>query len=222
MPGRRSPAPTDPRPRTRSSVRLLANSRAAALAAVRVGPELVVRVREAALVARDAEAGVDALDELRRDLVEEARRLGRLVFAEDAAPGGAGQEQPLLRARHADVAEPALLLELVLALADRECGKRPSSRPAMITTGNSSPLAACIVISQTLASRVPGFFVGLGQQRQPIDEAAERRLPARGSRSRARPTRAPSGSRSARWLLRTVLVAQVVQVAGPVEHLADR
>ena len=71
MPGRRS------RRRlilvlVRVARRLFPNARAASLAAVRVGPELVVRVREAALVAARCRRRLDALDELGRDLVEEA------------------------------------------------------------------------------------------------------------------------------------------------------
>ena len=49
--------------------------------------------------------------------------------------------------------------------------------PATMTVGNSRPLAACMLISQTrAASGVAVGFVGLRQQRQPIDEPAQRRL----------------------------------------------
>ncbi len=48
--------------------------------------------------------------------------------------------------------------------------------PATMTVGNSRPLAACIDIIQTRASRGAVGFVRLGQQRQTIDEAAERRV----------------------------------------------
>ena len=59
----------------------------------------------------------------------------------------------------------------------------------MTTTGNSSPLALCSVISQTRASARALLLVDVRQQRQPIDEAAERRAPARAlSYSRAADT----------------------------------
>ena len=40
------------------------------------------------------------------------------------------------------------------SLAARECGNKPSSSPTTNTTGNSSPFAACTVISVTAASRL--------------------------------------------------------------------
>ena len=91
----------------------------------------------------------------------------------------------------------------------------------MTTIGNSSPFAACIVISQTLRFAGAGLLVGLGQQRQPIDEAAERRLGfarlvlARG-RDELHQVLDPLVG------LFAVLVAQILQVAGLIEHLADR
>ena len=65
----------------------------------------------------------------------------------------------------------------------------------MTTTGNSSPLALCIVIISTRASLRARFLVDVGQQRQLIDEARRATARVRGSRIRAPPTRAPSGSR---------------------------
>ena len=55
-----------------------------------------------------------------------------------------------------DVAEPPLFLELLLVFRrSANGGTGPLRVLAMITIGNSSPFAACIVISQTRASRVP-------------------------------------------------------------------
>ncbi len=69
--------------------------------------------------------------------------------------------------------------------------------PATMTTGNSRPLAACIDISQTRASVGAFGLVGFGQERQAIDEAAERRVGFARSRTPARPTPVPSGFRCA-------------------------
>ena len=91
----------------------------------------------------------------------------------------------------------------------------------MTTTGNSSPLAACIVIIQTSRFARAGLLVGLREQRQPIDEAAERRLRlARLVVARRRHELHQVLDPLVRFL--AVLVAQVLQVAGLVEHLADR
>ena len=87
---------SDPRPRRRRPA-ALARALAAPAAAVRVGPELVVR--KVALVARRRERRRDALDQLGRHFVDEARRLARLVLAEDPPARRAGQHQPLTRAR---------------------------------------------------------------------------------------------------------------------------
>src|SRR6185295_7623537 len=76
-------------------------------AAVRVGPELVMR--EVALVARRRrERGRFALDELSRHLVDETRWLAGLVFAEDSAACGARQHEARAGAGHPDVTETPL------------------------------------------------------------------------------------------------------------------
>ena len=62
--------------------------------------------------------------------------------------------QPLLRARHAHVAKPPFLFHRGFGSSERLCGNRPSSRPAMNTTGHSSPLALCMVSSETGGSFV--------------------------------------------------------------------
>jgi hypothetical protein len=85
-----------------------------------------------------------------------------------------------------------------------------------MTTGNSSPFALCSVISHTRAF----LFVHVRQQRQPIDEAEERRLRlaalvlARGRDELGEVLDAALGVLAS-------LVAQVLQVAALVEHLAD-
>ena len=56
-------------------------------------------------------------------------------------------------------------------------------------------------------------LVCFGQQRQTIDEAAERRHRPRATRIRARPTRAPSGSRSGLRLPRCVSSRRRLQIA---------
>jgi len=56
-------------------------------------------------------------DEIRRHLVDEARRLARLVFPEDSPPGGAREHRARPRPRHADVTETALFLEFLDVVA---------------------------------------------------------------------------------------------------------
>src|SRR5581483_11497368 len=77
-------------------------------ARLEIAPE---RALVAALVS--GEQRLDPLDELGRHFVHEARRLHRLVLTEYAPPRGAGEHQLVARARHADVAEAPLLVELV-------------------------------------------------------------------------------------------------------------
>ena len=92
--------------------------------------------------------------------------------------------------------------------------------PATTTIGNSRPLAACMLISHTRASCGAFGFVGLGQQRQPIDESAERRLVvarfvlARG-RDELHQVLDPAFGFLAPFL------AQVAEVAGAIEHQAE-
>ena len=158
-----------------------------------------MRVREAALIAPRTR-GVSMRSTSSAGISSRKREgCDRLVFAEDAPAGRAGEDQPLSRARHARRSRAAAPPRAPLRLSpDRECGNRPSSRPAMMTTGNSSPLAACMRHQPDPGFARPGLLVGLRQQRQPVDEAAERRLRLARSRTRAPPTRAPSGFRSAR------------------------
>ncbi len=212
--------PTDPRPRSDTSASVLARP-AAAAAAVRVGAELVVAVAERTLV-----GGVrrrrDPLHELGRNLVEKARRLGPLVLAEHAPARGARQDQVRLRPGHADVAQPPLFLDAPPRPRRRaSAGTSPSSSPAMTTSGNSRPFAACIVISQTRASRVPDSSSASersdSRSTNPPSEAS-----ARAPRSRARPTRAPSRF-SIRSLASSLFSSRsVLQVAGLIEHLAEQ
>ena len=90
----------------------------------------------------------------------------------------------------------------------------------MTTTGNSRPLAACMVIIQTRAMRGAGLLVGFRQQRQLIDEAAKRRLGVPGLVLLGRRHQLHQVLDAASRLFAAIL-AQVVQVAGLVEHLAD-
>ena len=69
--------------------------------------------------------------------------------------------------------------------------------PATTTIGNSRPLAACMRHQPDARFLRALGLVGFGQQRQAIDEAAERRRRPRAIRTRARPRPVPSGSRCA-------------------------
>ena len=92
--------------------------------------------------------------------------------------------------------------------------------PATTTIGNSRPLAACMDISQTRASLAPFRLVGLRQQRQAVDEAAERRVRL------ARFVFARGGHQlhqvlDARLRLFAVVVAEIAQVARAVQHQTE-
>ena len=57
------------------------------------------------------------------------------------------------------------------------CGKTPSSMPVRNTTGNSRPLAVCRVMSVMTpvdSVVVVGDLVGVGDQRDPLQELGER------------------------------------------------
>ena len=162
----------------------------------------------------------EALDELRRDFVDEARRLARLVFAEHPAPRRAGQHEALPRPRHADVAEPPFFLELLLVVARARVRKQAFFEPGQDDRRKLEALRA--VQRHQPDARVARAL--LLRRRRTGATAGRRtrsaRAPARGSRTRARPTRAPRGSRCAPRVLGAIL-AQVLEIAAPVEHLAD-
>ena len=80
-------------------------------------------MRKVALVTRRVRWR-DAVDELRRHLVDEPRRLARLVLAEHAPPRGSGQHELCARARHPDVAQAPLFLELLLVVARSRMGEQ--------------------------------------------------------------------------------------------------
>src|SRR6185503_15647108 len=93
-------------------------------AAVRVGPELVMR--EVALVARRrGERRGFALDEIGWHFVDETRRFAGLVFAEDSAARGACQDEARAGAGHPDVTESSLLLQLLLVVAGAGVREQP-------------------------------------------------------------------------------------------------
>ena len=90
-----------------------------------------------------------------------------------------------------------------------------------MTTGNSRPFALCSVISQIRASRDP-----CSSSTSDSSDRRSTKPPSDGSGSRLSYSRAADTS-SARFSMRAfgvfaALVAQVLQVAAPVEHLADR
>ncbi len=92
--------------------------------------------------------------------------------------------------------------------------------PATMTRGNSRPLAACIDISHTRASLRAVCLVGLGQERQAVDESAERRL------ALARFVLARGGDQlhqvlDAGFGVLAAFIAQRLQVARAIEHQGD-
>ena len=97
--------------------------------------------------------GPPFLDQLRRQRLEEARRMRVPQLAAPPAGPGPGEVQLVLGPGEPDVAEPALLLEPVRPAPRRApAGRaRPRARPAP-RRGHSSPLAVCSVISVTPSS----------------------------------------------------------------------
>ena len=76
---------------------------------------------------------------------------------------------------------------------ERACGNRFCSMPITKTASNSRPFALCSVISVTRPepSRLRGQRIGVGDQRDLLQEARERRLLRARARTRARRRRAP-------------------------------
>ena len=89
----------------------------------------------------------DELQQLGRDLVDEAAARVDLEVAEDAPAPRVRQIELLHRARHADVAEAALLLDVVVV--DARVREEALLHAGHEHDGNSSPFAACRVISVT-------------------------------------------------------------------------
>ena len=134
------------------------------------------------------------------------------------------EREALLRTRHPDVREAALLLEQVVVVARRGVRQRAVLQPARKTSSNSSPLAAWRVIRRSPFSRPP---------RRRRREASRRRgspssvgsspSPPYASRARARapPRGARRGSRAApRPAVERVLVER--DEARLVERERDR
>ena len=154
------------------------------------------------------------------DLVDEPRRLGGLVVAEDAAPGRRRQHDLFLRAGQADVAEPALLLQLGVVVHRTGMGKEAFFQAADDDGRELEALGAVQRHHQHQRVLRAGLLVGVRQQRQLIDETGERRLGrARLVLARGRHQLGQVFDPALGFL--AVLVAQVLQVARPVQHLAD-
>ena len=175
---------------------------------------------EGALIRR-GKGRCDPLDQLRGNLVEEPRRLGGLILAEHPAARGAREDQLRLGARKADVTETAFLLELLLVLARTGVGEQPFLEPGDDHGRELQPLGRVHRHHPDLGFARARLLVRLGQQRQPVDEPAERRLLlARlvfaGRRDELHQVLDP--------LVRlfAVLVAKRLEVSRPIEHLAHR
>ena len=104
------------------------------------------------------------------NLVDEARRLGRLVLAEHTPARGRRQHQPPLRARDADVAEPALLLELGLVVGRPRVRKEPFLEPGDDDDRKLEPFRAVHASSSARARRGPRPL-----RRRPRAATADRR-----------------------------------------------
>ena len=125
------------------------------------------------------------------------------------------------RARHADVAEPPLLLELLFVLARSRVREQPFLEAGEDDDRKLEPLGAVQRHHPDAGVARALLLVDVGEQRQAIDEAAERRLRlaalvlARGRHQLGEVLDAAFG-------LLAALVAQILQVAALIEHLADR
>ena len=171
---------------------------------------------------------------LGRQLLDEARRHARRPLIVDPAVGGEADGQPPPGAGHADIGQPALLLErLGAALVDgalvREQRPPPSRRRN--TLSNSRPLAPCSVMMLTMsASGAAAFSITrltcsrkrrqrvellhrLDQLLQVLEPARARRACARPATSRCSPTRRARSRRARAAACVAQLRAPAVEVA---------
>ena len=113
------------------------------------------RVVEHAVAARRRRRGIDAVDELGAGSRTGSATARRSVRDAVAAPlERPAEREPLHRARHADVAEAALLLDgALVARRDRVREDALLDARRRTTTGNSRPFAECAVISETRSRR---------------------------------------------------------------------
>ena len=121
-----------------------------------------------------------ALDALLRQLVEEPRRQVRVAAPVERAAGRVQHRQPLLRARHPDVAEAALLLDVVLLdrarvredpLLHPEHEDGAELEPLRVVERHQRDLAGAVAVAQRVLVRV---------ERDLLQERRERRLVGRG------------------------------------------
>ena len=97
-----------------------------------------------------------SVEQLARNFVDESRRLGRLVFAEDPPARRRRQHQPPLCPRDPDVAEAPFLLELGFVVARARVRERglPRGPPSRRSETPGPWRCACVIIS-TRAWREP-------------------------------------------------------------------
>ena len=178
-------------------------------------------MREVPLVAGRRERRHDALDELGRHFVDEPRRLARLVVAEDPPPRRAGEHEPLTRPRHPDVTEATLLLELLLVLARAGMGEESLFEAGEDHHRELETLGAVQGHQPDARIAIALLLVHIGQQRQAVDEAAQRRLRL-AAFVLARRRDELREVLDARLRVFAAILAQIVQVSASIERLADR
>ena len=134
------------------------------------------------------------LHRLERDLVQEAARLADATLAEDLAAARPGQVQPVLGPRHADVAEPALLLEALLVREAARVRQQPLLEPDQ---EHRLELEALGGVQRHQQHRdLVAQAIGLRDERRAVQEARRGSRPPRGPRSPPRPPAARRGSRA--------------------------
>ncbi len=97
----------------------------------------------------------------------------RLVLAEHAPPGGAGQHEPLARPREADVAEPPFLLDFLLVLRRARVREQAFFHAGDDDERELEALGGVHRHQPDAGVLGAVLFVGFRKQRQPIDESAE-------------------------------------------------
>jgi hypothetical protein len=118
----------------------------------------------------------ELVDQLGGNLVQEPRRLRGLIVAEHAAPGRGRQHDLAFGPRQADVAQTPLLLELGVVVHGPRMREQTLLEAADDDGRELQPLGAVHRHHQDVAVTRAGLLVGIGQQRQLIDETRQRRL----------------------------------------------
>ena len=165
-----------------------------------------------------------ALDAVLGQLVEEARRQVRVGAAVERAAHRVRHRQPLLGPRHADVAEPPLLLDVVL-LDRAHVREDPVLHPEHEHGAELQALGVVQRHQRDLAGALVGHVVLGRVQRDLLEELRQRRLVApavRGDLVLARHADELLEVLDAAARLDRPLGLERLEIAGPLEHALDQ